>query len=219
VRAALAGEGRDATCLNPPRDKLGEFDAVDHWPAVAPSRPELIAAHVLPVLEFLPQGHTAQGIARVLPVLAGSAGSFGPAAHTALAYGLIARDGQDRASAAAAVTLLAARGLLDPAELGRQLSAQLRRGGIARERIISSLREAAHAGAHREVWSALTVLLPAALGAHDTGGTAELLVLATECAKRAGGRGSFPELDAVAARGRTTRVVLEARRLRRTLTG
>ncbi|HEU5334295.1 MAG TPA: DUF6493 family protein [Actinocrinis sp.] len=200
------------------RGKLWELDAVEHWPAVAPSEPELIAAHALPVLKQLSR-NPYRGLARVLPVLAGSAGPLGPAAHTALASGLTALEAEDRASATAAVGILAARGLLDPAELGRQLSALLNQGSAPRERMISSLRDASLAGAHREVWQTLTVLLPGVLAADHRGDVVDLLVLATECAKRAGARGSFPELDAVAARGGAKRWLLEARRLRRTLTG
>lgn len=212
----------DSPASHVPRTTLWEFDAPDHWSAVVPSDPEFVAAHALPVLEILAQG-LAKGTARALPPLAGSVGVFGPATHTALAYGLAARDAKDREAAVAAVCILSSRALLDPAELGRQLGTMLTRREFLLVRIHSSLREAAYGGAHRDVWEALTVLLPHVLVSdpwgQTSGKTADLLVVATECAKRAGARGSFPELDALAARGGMARVVLEARRLRRTLTG
>ena len=65
-----------------------------------------------------------------------------------------------------------------------------------------------------------TVLLPAVLRTDDhSPELADLLILATGCASRVGARGSFPQLDALANSGGRKRVAVEARRLRRTLTG
>lgn len=223
-RSEAAGSGlltqllRESTERAPSRRPWDE-DAIEHWPAIAPGAPDLIAAHLLRVLAPFP-GYCNSFAAQVLPILAASPGPFGAATFAALAPGLAIGWDTARAPSVEAAAILAARGLLDPAQLAVQLVARLDKQGLALANVSISLREIARAGAYEQVWATLAVMLPTVLANEDHVRQAvDLLALTSECAVRLGARGTFPELDAIVKGGGRTRAAIEARRLHRTLTG
>jgi hypothetical protein len=91
-------------------------------------------------------------------------------------------------------------------------------GAVAPGRLDESLRTAAHTGAYRTVWSVLCAMLPGILrsGAKPRG-LGNLFALTAECAERCGGRAGIPGLDELVARGGSTQLVKQARRLREAL--
>ncbi|MER7751712.1 DUF6493 family protein [Kitasatospora sp. NPDC097643] len=190
-----------------------------HWAAVLPWHREELAARWL---DWFASGadRDQTGPGRMLPVLAEAGGPAGLALHLAVAYGLGARQAEDRTAAVDALLVLAARGELDGALLGRELGALVECGAIKATRLAAALTLAAGTGAYGTVWSALGPALPALLGAGTPGrGLGDLLALAADCARRTHARGPVAEVTEVAARGGSGRVVKEARALRDVLAG
>ncbi|MEU6377318.1 DUF6493 family protein [Streptomyces sp. NPDC046909] len=197
-----------------------------HWLAVLPERPELVAVRMLPDLSSLAV-HDSRGAAAVLPLLAEADGPVGDAVHLCLAYGLGARHEEDRLAAVDALLVLAARGRLDSALLGADLGQLVRRGAVKPLRLAESARTAAATGANATVWGVLRHALPVLLADLATGGPdgqaaksrglGELLAVAAECAERSGARGELPHLGQTADRRGTSRLVTQARRLRTAL--
>ncbi|MFJ9444073.1 DUF6493 family protein [Kitasatospora sp. NPDC101235] len=188
--------------------------AIDHWFAMLPwHREELAARWLDPFAECADRDE--RGAARHLPLLAEAGGPAGLALHLALAYGLGARHTEDRTAAVDALLVLAARGDLDGALLGRELGALVACGTVMAGRLGAALTLAAETGARGTVWSVLGPALPGLLGADlSTRGLGDLIALATDCARRTGARGPVAEVTAVAERGGSGRVVKEARALR-----
>ncbi|MEU8264208.1 hypothetical protein AB0C02_26735 [Micromonospora sp. NPDC048999] len=80
------------------------------------------------------------------------------------------------------------------------------------------MRDVAQAGAPLTVWRLLAAALPALLAAPGPlRGLPDLLTLASETASATGVRIEVPGLADVAARGGSSRLVTEARRLHRAL--
>lgn len=106
-----------------------------------------------------------------------------------MAYGLGERRFEEQPSAVDAMLVLAARGQLDAAGLGRDIAepAGLRR--LKPKRVVAALREAARSGAGGTVWAVLSGALPGLLagGPGPFGGA--LLALAADCAERSGPAG------------------------------
>ncbi|MFJ9695221.1 DUF6493 family protein [Kitasatospora sp. NPDC101183] len=192
---------------------------VTHWAAMLPWHREELAARWLD--HFAEAADRDQrGPGRLLPRLAEAGGRAGPAVHLALAYCLGSAAAEDRTGAVDALLVLAARGDLDAALLGRELGELAAWGTVKTNRIAASLALAADTGAHRTVWAVLAAALPGLLAADPAPrGLGDLLAVAADCARRSGARGPLAEVTALAARGGSSRTVKEARALREVLGG
>ncbi len=184
-----------------------------HWAAMLPHHREELAARWLDRFADAADQDRRGGSA-MLVVLAEAGGPAGLALHLALAYCLGARFPEDRVAAVDALLVLAARGDLDGALLGRELGELVTLGTVKPNRLAHALATAADTGAYATVWSVLAPVLPALLGGEAPRGTADLLVVATDAARRSGARGPIPEVTATAARPGAARLLKEARALR-----
>ncbi|MFJ5868047.1 DUF6493 family protein [Streptomyces parvus] len=186
-----------------------------HWTATLPGDPETLAAWLMPDLLFAAdQGQ--RGAVGFLPALAESAGEMGGAMHLALAYGLGARHPEDRTSAVDALLVLAARGRLDGAALGRELAILVDRDLVKVNRTADALGTAAATGAYRTVLTVLAAMLPGLLAYEKTPrGLGDLLSVTAECAERCGTGGIEPiaGLAATAGRRGSSQTVRQAARL------
>ncbi|MGW0837166.1 DUF7825 domain-containing protein [Streptomyces prunicolor] len=198
-------------------------DVERHWLAILPERRELVAARLVRDVSAVAVDDT-RGAAAVLPSLAESGGVAGQATHLCVAYGLGARHPEDRLAAVDALLVLAARGQLDAARLGADLGELVRSGAVKPSRLAESVRTGAATGANATIWGILRHTLTALLA--DLDGDAkpaharalgDLLTVAAECAEQSGARGELPHLAQTAARGGSSRLVTQARRLRSTL--
>ncbi|MFD4137408.1 DUF6493 family protein [Streptomyces sp. NPDC058572] len=161
--------------------------AVDlRWPAVLPQDRETLAAWQLRSV-LATAVDEMRGNASCLPPLAEAEGHAGPALHRLLACGLGARHGEDRLSAVDALLVLAARGQLDSALLGRELAELALQGTVKLNRLADAVRTAAVTGAYATTWAVLAALLPPLLGAAPgPRGLAGILGVAAECTERCG---------------------------------
>ncbi|MEU9454276.1 DUF6493 family protein [Streptomyces sp. NPDC048277] len=193
-----------------------------HWLATLPELRELVAVRLVHDLSEAALDDE-RGTAAVLPLLAESGGAAGESTHLCVAYGLGARYPEDRLAAVDALLVLAARGQLDTERLGADLGRLVRLGAVKPLRLAESARTAAVTGANTTIWEMLRHTLPvllADLAAADAGtpgsarGLGELLSVAAECAERSGARGELPQLSLAAARRGSSRLVVQARRLR-----
>ncbi|MFI6844024.1 DUF6493 family protein [Kitasatospora sp. NPDC050467] len=189
-----------------------------HWVAMLPHHREEQAARWLDWFADSADRER-RGAAALLPVLAEAGGPAGLALHLAVAYGLGARSPEDRTAAVDALLVLAARGDLDGALLGRELGELVARGTVKPNRLAAAVAVAADTGAYATVWSVLAPALPALLAGEPARGTVDLLAVATDAARRCAARGPIPEVAAVAARAGSGRLVKEARSLRDLLAG
>ncbi|MEK2489767.1 DUF6493 family protein [Kitasatospora purpeofusca] len=194
------------------------WEPTEHWAAMLPHHREELAARWLD--RFADSAdRERRGVARMLVVLAEAGGPAGLALHLALAYCLGARFPEDRTAAVDALLVLAARGDLDGALLGRELGELVTLGTVKPNRLAHALGTAADTGAYATVWSVLAPALPALLGGEALRGTADVLAVATGAARRSGARGPVAEVTATAARTGAARLVKEARALRDVLAG
>ncbi|MFP8943803.1 DUF6493 family protein [Streptomyces fenghuangensis] len=184
------------------------------WPSVLPVHRELVALRLQPT--FAATGdEELRGGAALLPALAEARGTAGEAVHLGLAHTLGARHPEDRTAAVDALLVLAARGDLDAARLGRDVAETVAAGTVKPNRLLESLREAVRAGAPATVFAVLAAALPGMLAAPDpVRGLPDLLALAAECAGTCGARGPVGGVAQAADRGGSGRLVKEARRLR-----
>ncbi|MFG2082191.1 hypothetical protein ACGFI5_17660 [Micromonospora tulbaghiae] len=193
------------------------FDAGHLWPTVLPGHRGVVAAHVLAEVATTAQEDVA-GPGAVLPALADCTGAGGPALDLALAYGLCARHEADRVGALDALLILAAAGDLDAPAVGGHLGELGAQGQVILTRAVTPLRDAVAAGARLSVWRLLaSALTPLLAGPTPPRGTPDLLALAAEAATATGVRIDVPGLADVVARGGSSRLVAEARRLTATL--
>ncbi|MFE4513607.1 DUF6493 family protein [Kitasatospora sp. NPDC056783] len=193
---------------------------VEHWFAMLPwQREELAARWLDPFAAGADRDES--GAARHLPLLAEAGGPAGLALHLALAYGLGARQPEDRTAAVDALLVLAARGDLDGELLGRELGALVACGTVMATRLAAALGTVAETGARATVWTVLGAALPALLGEADqsTRGLGDVVALAADCARRTGARGPVAEVTATAERAGSGRLVKETRALRDVLAG
>jgi hypothetical protein len=138
------------------------FDQVTAlWPLLLPHRPELLAAHAHARLSRALTRHRS-GSGPLLDALGRSAQRTGPVVCSALALGLSARNADERVRAVDALDALAARGLLDGPELGRQVRRLLDAGIGTGTRIAAALADAGRAGptTAAPLLDALQALLP-----------------------------------------------------------
>ncbi|GAA5016444.1 hypothetical protein GCM10025734_66160 [Kitasatospora paranensis] len=167
--AGIEGFPRDtAQLLGPPALHGGpapwwEPEPVPHWAAVLPHHREEVAARLLRQVAAVADLDS-RGAARVLPYLAEADGPAGLAMHLAVVYGLGARHPEDRTAAVDALLVLAARGDLDGALLGREAAELVLLGAVKPNRLAAALRAAADTGAYGTVWSVLAAALPRLLG-------------------------------------------------------
>ncbi|WP_067482036.1 DUF6493 family protein [Actinomadura hibisca] len=204
--------------LWPDRPTPAFYGPHEWWPAILPSHREIVAAHLLPHLAQRLDSDYRQGT--TLLGLAEADGPAGAATATALLYGLSARVPAERADAVRALLALCARNR-PPAGLGEALATLARRELIKLDRVVEALSEAADAGAHIHVWTALKAALPALLpapGERPLPGLPALLALATRTVETTRVGGVVPELAAFATRGGNNRAASEAARLHRALT-
>ena len=196
-----------------------EYAAKLCWPVLLPSHRAVAAAHLLPALALLPR-HS-RGAGAVLPLLAEGDGPAGTALTLALAHGLGASGRAHRAAAADALVILAGRGQLDGAALGRELAGLVALGLFPVQRLVQPLRDIAMSGAHSEVWALLAAALPRLLPpAVDRAPQrlAGLVSLSAEAATLARARGPIPAIAAIAAQGGSSQLAAESRRLHHILT-
>ncbi|MFF2024296.1 DUF6493 family protein [Streptomyces sp. NPDC058171] len=188
-----------------------------HELLTVPGRRELVAARLVGLLSQTAR-YNASGDVTYLPSLAEAPGPAGPAVHLSVAYGIGARNSEERVAAVDALLVLAARGQLDAPLLGGLLSTLMLRDTVKPSRAVDSVRTAAATGAYRTVGAVLRETLPALLAgpAHDgkaLRGVADLLAVAAECAERTGERGTVAHLAELAARSGSARLLTQARRL------
>ncbi|MER7703146.1 DUF6493 family protein [Kitasatospora sp. NPDC097605] len=206
-------EGTEPSVARARRSEEWLREPTEHWAAILPHHREELAARWLDRFADCADRER-RGTARMLVVLAEAGGPAGLALHLALAYGLGARHPEDRAAAVDALLVLAARGDLDGALLGRELGELVALGTVKPTRLAQSLATAAETGAHATVWSVLSAALPALLTGEPQRGTADLLAIAADTGRRSAARGPIPEVTATAARPGTSRLLKEARTLR-----
>ncbi|NRQ39656.1 hypothetical protein HII36_48680 [Nonomuraea sp. NN258] len=194
-------------------------DMPEWWAWTLPTHPDVLAAYLLASLYVSPD--ESFGYTTVLTGLAGTDGRCGSAVAHALACGLGFKRQEDRMRAADALLGLAVRDLLPAAELGRAVAGLVTSDVLVLTRVISGLADAAHAGAHRQVWTAIEAMLADLLpgpGDRPRTGLADLLALAVKTAASCGARADIPGLAEVAARRGSSRFIQEARRLHQEIT-
>jgi hypothetical protein len=155
-----------------------------------------------------------RGWTAALPFVAESGGPAGHATHLVLALGALVARPDEHGPVVDAVLVLAARGQLDAALLGRQIAVLVRDDWGWTNRLAETLRAAAGTGAPGVVWAVLEGALPGLLRDQPVRGAGELLAVAVECASRCGASGGIAEVTAVAERRGSSLVVKNARRLR-----
>ncbi|WP_405010643.1 DUF6493 family protein [Kitasatospora sp. NBC_01539] len=192
--------------------------ALPRWAAIMPGHREETAARLLDRFAGCADLDE-RGGAALLPVLAEADGPAGLALHLAVGYGLGARHREDRTAAVDALLVLAARGDLDAALLGREAGELVRLGAVKPNRLADALRSAADTGAYGTVWSVLAAALPPVLTEVPPRGAGELVAVAADCARRVGARGPIPAVTAFAGRAGASQAVREAVALREVLAG
>ncbi|QOC95326.1 hypothetical protein D0Q02_16650 [Micromonospora craniellae] len=203
--------------LHPTSIGVEHFGWVNLWPSLLPGHRGVVAASVLPLVANTADLDQRDGTA-VLPLLAEITGPGGIALDLAVAYGLGARHAPDRVATLDALLTLAAAGQLDAAGTGTALGALVTRDRVKLSRAVEPLRDAAQAGVPLTVWRLLAATLPALLTPPTAPrGTIDVLTLASETATATGVRLDVPGLAEVAARGGSSRLVTEARRLHQAL--
>ncbi|MET9375697.1 DUF6493 family protein [Streptomyces sp. NPDC002992] len=188
-----------------------------HWPGVLPDDRETLATWLLRGLAVAVEWDQ-RGVTWGLTALAESDGPVGPATHLAVAIGLGCRHAEDRLTAVDALLVLAARGDLDAPRLGGTLAGLVGEGTVKPNRLADASRTAAATGAYATTWAVLAGALPDLLAAEKpVRGLGELLAVAADCVERCGATAEIPALDAVAERGGSSQLVVQARRLRKAL--
>ncbi|MFJ6104035.1 DUF6493 family protein [Streptomyces sp. NPDC092359] len=184
-----------------------------HWTGVLPVDREALAAALLPGLALGMEADQ-EGTTEPLTALVEAEGPAGRAVALALALGLGCLDADDRLRAVDALLVLAARGDLDAAALGAELSWLVTEGSVKPNRLADALRTAAATGAYGTVWAVLSTVLPELLGAvRPVRGLGEVLAVAADCVERCGAGGEVAGLQAVASGRGTSQFVVQARRL------
>lgn len=175
--------GRARTAIDKNCYHWGGWEA--HWTAVLPEDRETLAAWLLPIATSAAED--LRGGARSLTQLVEAGGEAGPALHLALATGLGARHVEDRLAAVDALLVLAARGELDAARLGRDLAELVRLGTVKPNRLADSVRTAAATGAYATTWAVLGSALPGLFpDGEPVRGLGEILGVAADCVERCG---------------------------------
>ncbi len=183
------------------------------WAAQLPHHRDELTARI-----YRDTGSRRKAMARwVLPLLAEGGGPAGYALHLVLARGLefsATDQPHDRTAVVDAILIMAGRGDLDTALMGRQLAVVIRADAVLAARAAATLRVVADAGADRTVFEIVRAALPGVLGDEPVRGAGDLLALAARCALRSNAGGEIPEVTAVAGRKGSSLVVKNARTLR-----
>ncbi|MYW00862.1 DUF6493 family protein [Streptomyces sp. SID3343] len=189
------------------------------WTMILPQARDVLAAH-LAIRTQSSIDRACRG-AEALPLLAEAEGPLGAGMSIALTYAFGAHVPEDRTAAVDAFITLAARDEpWDAGALGRDIGEAIRTRGLKTNRVVASLQEAARAGAHEAVWGVLGGLLPDLLSGRKATGIPAALALAAETAAKSGARDvPIRGLDALADKKSGSRAVVEAKRLRKVLTG
>jgi hypothetical protein len=208
-----------ATDLRDPHRRAGRLTrhqvaaGMGLWCAALPADPEVVAAHALlalcdlPIASGLPAGRT------LLVDLPAMPGPTGAAVALAVANALAAEAAADRTAGTDVVVDLARRGAVGTA-YGRALLLLARGDDLKLGRVAASLAEALRAGPAVApfVWALAAGALPTFLAA-DVRDTHRLVAVASDAAALSGARGPLDGLAAVAARGGSSRLVTESKRL------
>ena len=173
-----------------------------------PHHPDHLASHVQ--LVQLRDRDKDRGVTAVLmDAIARTAVVPGAPASSSLVLGLAAKDARVRTSAQDALLDLAAFGLLDGAEVGRQTAAHLADDLVVGSRVAAGLAETARAddAAVLPVLDALARLLPVLPGRRDAGA---FLELTADLVERTGRRVELPEELRSLAAGKSTSMTAKA---------
>jgi hypothetical protein len=183
------------------------------WCAALPADPEVVAAHALLALCDLPIGSGLPAGRALLVDLPAMPGPTGAAVALAVGYALAAEVAADRTAGTDAVVDLATRGAVGTT-YGRALLLLGRGDDLKLGRVAATLAEALRAGPAVApfVWALTAEALPTFLAA-DVRDTHRLVAVASDAAALSGARGPLDGLAAVAARGGSSRLVTEAKRL------
>ncbi|GGT01775.1 hypothetical protein GCM10010156_69640 [Planobispora rosea] len=201
--------------LNPAYAVSTASQMTEWWPAIMPSHREVITAWMLPRLPALAGSRGAD----LLPLvrLARGQGPAGVVSAAALAHGLGFRDDRARGTAVDALLIHAARGDLAGQELGRFLADLVTGEVIKLGPVVAALGDAVAAGAHAAVWEAVCGMLRGGILPRPQDrprtGLAGLLAVGVTAAALTGARADIPELVETTARGGSSRLVQETRRL------
>jgi hypothetical protein len=189
------------------------------WPTTLPAHPEALAAHALIALCDLPGAAGTAATRSLVAALPQLDGPCGPAVWAAVGYCLGAEDAADRTAGADAVVGLASRGL-DGGPPGHLLARLVVDAGVKPGRVAGPLGDALRAGptVAAFVWQLVAAALPTLI-AQEVRDTHRLLAVAADAAATVGARGNLEGLAVVTARGGSSRLVTEARRLERVLAG
>ncbi|KAA9375760.1 hypothetical protein F5972_26570 [Microbispora cellulosiformans] len=172
------------------------------WPSILPSHREVVSVHYLPHLLY--QWNQPGVYPAYLEAVADADGPLGEATALILAYFLAER----RPDPVPVLLRMASRGDLPAGAIGRQLALLIRRTWFETRPVLASLREAAHQGAHEQVWEIVRTLLPDLLpsaGGRPNVTHTEAVTLAADVAAWVGARGEIPAVSAHAATGRASR--------------
>lgn len=188
------------------------------WAWALPSHREVVVAHALPVLTgILNPWRIWAPIGEFISVLPDLDGPVGPATNLALCCALAAHHPEDRAAGVEALVGVARTGGLDTRALGETLATLSCDGSLMLGRLCDGLRVAANSGAHALVWDTARAALPALLASRARH-THRLLAVAADSAARLHARDAVQGLDAISAASGSSRLIVEARRLRAVLT-
>ncbi len=186
----------------------------ERWATLLPADRELLAACLLSSMASAVDGDSARDVTGPLTLLAEGEGQVGRAVALVLAFGLGCRDADDRLRAVDALLVLAARGDLDAAQVGRDLAWLLAERSMKPNRLADAARTAAATGAYGTVWTILSAALPPLLEAETPmRGLGELLAIAADCAERCGASGELAGLERHATARGTSQLVTQAKRL------
>lgn len=196
-----------------------ELSQLRVWAWALPSHREVVVAHALPILTAILNPWRIRGpIGEFISALPDLDGPVGPATNLALCCALAAQHPENRAAGAEALVGFARTGSLDAQALGETLATLSCDGSLMLGRICDGLRVVADSGADALVWDAARAALPALL-ASQARHTHRLLAVAADSAARLGARDPVQGLDAISAASGSSRLTVEARRLRTVLTG
>ncbi|GAB1823859.1 DUF7824 domain-containing protein [Herbidospora sp. RD11066] len=200
-----------------PRDYDGFPDTKKWFASMVPSHREVASVNYLPYV-MQSWRHAPFSVKTFRGSLA-TDGPMGDASAVVLGLSLA-----NHATFDAVVRLmlnLAARDALPTKALGRQLGVLVRRECLELPLLLTALTDLARAGAPRQVWDILRVLLPDLLpreGERATTPQTETLAFANDVVSWTGASGEIPEITAYAAGKSRSRFARECRRLRDQLT-
>ncbi|WP_433147555.1 DUF6493 family protein [Actinomadura nitritigenes] len=184
-----------------------------YWPRLLPSHPDAVAAHLVPWQRQRREWSYAGMPVSVLVDRTSGTGALAEAVAFFLACQLALPDDEE---AGETLLVLAARGDLPAAALGRHIGRLALAGRIKLVRVVEALERAAEAGAYAEVWETIAAALPLLHPepgqrppfAHD-----RLIALGARTARWAKASGPVPEIEELAARKGTSSLLRAARTL------